>query len=99
MIGHGLGLAAALQLLLLTPPGSGIAFAQRYVQHAQTAATVVAGKAVRLQYRSGNLLIETSGVALEPGRAGDRIRIRVTDGARSVWGRIAQDGLVMVEAD
>lgn len=54
------------------------------------------GAAATIVFDAGGLRIQASGIALEPGGAGDLIRIRNADSGKIVSGTVLADGSVMV---
>ena len=54
------------------------------------------GSVVKMIYRDGGLVIETTGMALQDGAVGERIRVRNVDSGVSVDGRVQADGTIMV---
>ncbi len=57
---------------------------------------VANGAEVKLVYAEGDLLIVTSGAALQDGSIGDLVRVRNTDSGVTVSGAVQPDGSVMV---
>jgi len=60
--------------------------------------TVEQGAAVRVLYSEGGLIITATAVTLEPGSAGDVIKVRNMDSGRVFSGIVMADGTVRVGA-
>ncbi|MHC5308408.1 flagellar basal body P-ring formation chaperone FlgA [Bartonella sp. LJL80] len=54
------------------------------------------GQSTRLVFTAGDLVITATGVSLQPGSAGDFIKIRNIDSGRVVTGTVLADGSVRV---
>lgn len=54
------------------------------------------GQSAKLVFNSGDLVITAMGVALQPGAAGDFIKIRNVDSGRVVTGTVMEDGSIQV---
>ena len=54
------------------------------------------GQTTKLVFSAGDLVITASGVSMEPGSAGDYIKVRNVDSGRIVSGTILSDGSVRV---
>ena len=59
---------------------------------------VEAGQPVEMQFVQGPLVISVTGVPLQPGSAGDVVRIRNLDSGAVVSGVVMADGTVRVSA-
>ncbi len=73
----------------------------RYVQQnaVRTAYLVEKGVPVEMVFVSGSLRISTSAVTLEPGAAGDVVRLRNVDSGKVVSGTVMADGSVRVQGE
>ncbi|MET0169035.1 MAG: flagellar basal body P-ring formation chaperone FlgA, partial [Aliihoeflea sp.] len=59
---------------------------------------VEAGKPVEMRFVHGPLTISATGVPLQPGSAGDIVRIRNLDSGQVVSGVVMADGTVRISA-
>jgi flagella basal body P-ring formation protein FlgA len=58
---------------------------------------VKSGSRVTLLFKRGQLEVTASGIALENGIVGSEIKVRNENSKRVVIGRVADEGLVVVE--
>ncbi|TGQ49824.1 flagellar basal body P-ring formation protein FlgA, partial [Mesorhizobium sp. M1C.F.Ca.ET.212.01.1.1] len=56
------------------------------------------GASVQVYFTAGALTISAAGVTLEPGAAGDQIKIRNTDSGKIISGTVMTDGTIKVGA-
>ena len=63
---------------------------------AEAAPTVRRGQAVRTVFAQGKLVIAGRGEVRQDGRTGDWVRVLNIDSKREIWGRVAQDGTILV---
>ncbi len=54
------------------------------------------GQSIRLVFSAGDLVITATGVSLQPGSAGDFIKVRNIDSGRIITGTVLSDGSVRV---
>ncbi|MBZ9813777.1 flagellar basal body P-ring formation chaperone FlgA [Mesorhizobium sp. CA7] len=56
------------------------------------------GASVQVYFTAGSLTISAAGVTLQPGAAGDQIKIRNTDSGKIISGTVMADGTIKVGA-
>lgn len=62
----------------------------------ETAPSVLRNQEIQVQVRSGGVVIETSGIAMQEGRVGDRVSVRNPGSQKDYVARVISEGVVMV---
>lgn len=64
----------------------------------EPAPSVSRNQAIQVHVVSGGVVIETSGIAMQEGRVGDRVAVRNPDSQKEYLAKIISEGVVMVSA-
>jgi flagella basal body P-ring formation protein FlgA len=64
----------------------------------EAAPSVLRNQEIQVQVRSGGVIIETSGIAMQEGRVGDRVAVRNPGSQKDYVARVISEGVVMVSA-
>jgi flagella basal body P-ring formation protein FlgA len=64
----------------------------------EPAPSVVRNQEIQVQVRSGGVVIETSGIAMQEGHVGDRVSVRNPGSQKDYLAQVISEGVVMVSA-